>query len=251
MIKVEKLFYDIGSKNILKGVNLEIRKGETMAVMGMSGAGKSTLLKCIAGLSKPTSGRLLVDGTDIVPLKESELDKVRIRIGMVFQYAALFDSMNVTENVAFGLRRHTQMSESEIKDTVACNLNTVGLAGTENLMPSELSGGMKKRVGLARALAMKPDMVLYDEPTAGLDPITSATIAELIVQTRDDLGVTSVLVSHDIPTILGVSNRIAMLHKGDILAVGTAEEIQATKNESVLQFLQGRSQGPIKVVLGD
>lgn len=251
MIKIENLSYAIGNKVILNSVNLEVQKGETMAVMGMSGAGKSTLLKCIAGLQKPNSGRLLIDGTDIVPLRESKINSIRKRIGMVFQYAALFDSMTVMENIAFGLRRHTDMTEVQIKEAVECNLNTVGLAGTEKLMPAELSGGMKKRVGLARALAMKPDIVMYDEPTAGLDPITSATIAELMVQTRDDLGVTSVLVSHDIPTILRVSNRIAMLHRGKILAVGTAEEIQQSENAAVQQFVHGRSRGPIKVVLGE
>lgn len=251
MIIIENLSYAIGSTVILKDVDLEIERGETMAVMGMSGAGKSTLLKCIAGLIRPDSGRLLIDGTDTVPLRESKLNIVRKQVGMVFQYAALFDSMTVMENIAFGLRRHTKMTEAEIVESVACNLNTVGLAGTEALMPAELSGGMKKRVGLARALAMKPDILLYDEPTAGLDPITSATIAELIVETRDELGVTSVLVSHDIPTILRVSNRIAMLHKGDILEVGTAEEIQSTENQAVRQFLEGRSRGPIKVVLGE
>ncbi len=218
-----------------------------MAVMGMSGAGKSTLLKCMGGLLRPTGGQLLIDGIDIARMNESQLDDVRRRIGMVFQYAALFDSLDVYENVAFGLRRHTNLKESEIADLVQERLAMVGLADTQRKMPSELSGGMQKRVGLARALALNPDIVLYDEPTAGLDPITAATIADLIVKTRDELGVTSVLVTHDIQSIIRVASRIAMIHRGRIIASGSVEEMEQCEDATVRQFMDGDTQGPIKI----
>lgn len=247
MISVIQLSYRIGGKSILRRLSLHVEKGETVAVMGMSGAGKSTLLKCIAGLASPTSGQLLIEGVDIARMRERELEIVRRRIGMLFQYAALFDSLTVYDNVSFGLRRHTNLTESEIAEQVSSRLAMVGLPRTEQLMPSELSGGMQKRVGLARALAMNPDIVLYDEPTAGLDPITAATIAELIVKTRDELGVTSVVVSHDIPTITRVSNRVAMLHLGKIIASGTVEEMEQCEDAAVRQFMDGRTEGPIQI----
>ncbi len=247
MIDAIQLSYRVGGKSILRRLNLHVEKGETVAVMGMSGAGKSTLLKCMAGLQHPTSGQLLIDGVDIARMPERDLDNVRRRIGMVFQYAALFDSLNVYDNVSFGLRRHRQLSEEEMSEIVRSRLAMVGLPRTEELMPSQLSGGMSKRVGLARALAMDPDIVLYDEPTAGLDPITAATIAELIVKTRDELGVTSVVVSHDIPTINRVANRIAMLHLGKIVASGTVKEMQECQDAAVRQFMDGRTDGPIQI----
>lgn len=231
----------------MRRIDLNVEKGETMAVMGMSGAGKSTLLKCIAGLLRPAAGQMLIDGIDIARMPETELDRVRRRIGMVFQYAALFDSLTVYENVAFGLRRHTRMTEEQIREAVAKRLSVVGLPRTETLYPSQLSGGMQKRVGLARALALDPEILLYDEATAGLDPITAAAIAELIVKARDELGVTSVLVSHDIPTIRHVASRIAMLHKGRIIAMGTVEEMDKCPDAAVRQFMDGLSEGPIKI----
>ncbi len=247
MITVQQLCYRVGGKTILNRLDLHVEKGETLAVMGMSGAGKSTLLKCLGGLLQPTLGQVIVDGVDIAGMSESRLDAVRIKIGMVFQYAALFDSLNVYENVSFGLRRHRKLSESEIAEIVRSRLAVVGLAHTEKLMPSELSGGMQKRVGLARALALDPQIVLYDEPTTGLDPITAATIAELIVKARNEFGVTSVLVSHDIPTIRSVSNRIAMLHKGKIAAIGTVDEMDNHANPIVTQFMSGSIDGPIQI----
>ncbi len=247
MISVEGLSYRVGGKSILVRVDLHVNKGETLAVMGMSGAGKSTLLKCIAGLLTPTGGQVVIDGEDIARMCENDLDRVRRRIGMVFQYAALFDSLTVYENVAFGLRRHTGMTERQISEVVAERLAKVGLPRTEHLMPAQLSGGMQKRVGLARALAMNPEIVLYDEPTAGLDPITAATIAQLIVKTREELGVTSVVVTHDVPTVKRVANRVAMLHGGKIAAVGTLEEITRHENPAVIQFIEGRTDGPIQV----
>lgn len=247
MIRVSELSYRVSGKSILRRLDLSVEKGETVAVMGMSGAGKSTMLKCIGGLLRPTAGEVLIDGTDIAQMRESQLDPIRQRIGMVFQYAALFDSLTVYENVSFGLRRHTKLSEPEIAEVVAARLSVVGLPRTEHLMPSQLSGGMQKRVGLARALAMDPEIVLYDEPTAGLDPITSATIAELIVKAREEFGVTSVVVSHDIPTIKRVANRIAMLHHGRIVAIGTVDEMVAHADPVVTQFMEGRTDGPIQI----
>lgn len=247
MIRAIQLSYRVGGRTILSHLDLEVKKGETLAVMGMSGAGKSTLLKCVGGLIRPTLGQVVIDGVDIACLKESELDAVRIKIGMVFQYAALFDSLNVYENVSFGLRRHTGMSEEEIAEVVRARLAIVGLPRTEQLMPSQLSGGMQKRVGLARALALNPQIVLYDEPTAGLDPITSAAIADLIVKARDELGVTSLLVTHDIQTIKRVASRAAMLHGGKIVAIGTVEEMENHPNPVVAQFMAGSSEGPIRI----
>ena len=247
MISAKQLSYRTSSGSILRRVDLDVNKGETMAVMGMSGAGKSTLLKCVGGLLRPTAGQMLIDGTDIARIPETDLDRVRRRIGMVFQYAALFDSLTVYENVAFGLRRHTRMTEAEIREAVAHRLSVVGLPRTQNLYPSQLSGGMQKRVGLARALALEPEILLYDEPTAGLDPITAAAIAELIVKARDEIGVTSVLVSHDIPSIRRVASRIAMIHKGKIIATGTVEEMDNCPDAAVRQFMDGRPEGPIRI----
>jgi phospholipid/cholesterol/gamma-HCH transport system ATP-binding protein len=247
VIEALQLSYRISGHSILRRLDLNVEKGETLAVMGMSGAGKSTLLKCIAGLQRPTGGQLFVDGVDIARMPEKHLDQVRRRIGMVFQYAALFDSLNVYENVSFGLRRHRRLSETEVREVVQGKLSMVGLPRTEELMPSELSGGMQKRVGLARALAMDPDILLYDEPTAGLDPITSATIADLIVKTRDEVGVTSVVVSHDVPTIKRVASRIAMLHRGRIIAIGSTEEMESSDNPAVRQFMSGSTEGPIQI----
>ena len=247
MIRAEQVAYRVSGKTILRRVDLSVEKGETVAVMGMSGAGKSTLLKIVSGLLRPSAGHVYVGDVEIARMREAELDTVRRRIGMLFQYAALFDSLNVYENVSFGLRRHTKLTEDEIAEKVSERLAIVGLPRTEHLMPAELSGGMQKRVGLARALALDPEIVLYDEPTAGLDPITSATIAELIVKARDELGVTSVLVSHDIPTIKRVSSRIAMLHQGKIVAIGAVEEMSNSTNEMVRQFMEGSTEGPIQI----
>lgn len=247
MIAAMQLSYRVSGHSILRRVDLTVEKGETMAVMGMSGAGKSTLLKCIAGLQRPTGGQMLIDGVDIARMPERDLDRIRRRIGMVFQYAALFDSLNVYENVSFGLRRHSNLSEQAIAEVVRAKLAMVGLPRTETLMPSQLSGGMQKRVGLARALAMDPDIVLYDEPTAGLDPIASATIADLIIKAREQVGVTSIVVTHDVPTIKRVASRIAMLHRGRIIAVGTAEEMENSDDPAVRQFMTGSTEGPIQI----
>jgi len=247
LITLNQLSYRVSGKTVLRWLDLEVEQGETFAVMGMSGVGKSTLLKCISGLLRPTGGEVIVDGVDIARLSETRVREIRRKIGMVFQYAALFDSMNVFENVAFGLRRHRRMSERELRAAVVERLALVGLSGTEKLMPAQLSGGMQKRVGLARALALDPPILLYDEPTTGLDPITAATISELIVRMRDQLGVTSVVVSHDIELIKRVANRIGMLHRGKIITAGTREEIETSDNPVVRQFLEGSAEGPIKL----
>lgn len=237
-ITVRALEYVVPEKRILHDVHLEVAKGEILAIMGMSGSGKTTLLKCIAGLVKPTGGQVWIDGEDIVPLPESELDRVRLKIGLVFQYAALFDSLNVYDNVSFGLAHHRKLTRREMDRIVAERLADVDMEGTERLYPSQLSGGMQKRVGLARALAMEPSVVLYDEPTSGLDPVIGRTIDDLIVQTRNRLGMTSVVVSHDLPSIFRIADRIAMIHEGRIIASGTPEEIRASRDPVVQEFIR-------------
>ncbi len=246
MIKVYHLIYNVPGKTVLKRLDLQVTKGETLAVMGLSGSGKSTLLKCLAGLIRPNQGHILMDGIDITCLSEDQMTSIRRRVGLVFQYSALFDSLTVFENVAFGLRRHKKLSVAELKRTVEEKLALVGLPGVEGKYPSELSGGMQKRVSLARALALDPDILLYDEPTSGLDPIMAASIDELIIRLRDQLTVTSVLVSHDIDSIFRVASRVAMLHDGKIIAEGSPEDIKNSDNEIVRQFVQGKTIGPIQ-----
>jgi phospholipid/cholesterol/gamma-HCH transport system ATP-binding protein len=239
--------YEIAGRTILHDVDLAIESREVMSVMGLSGGGKTTFLKCCAGLIRPSGGEIFIGDTDIVRLGESQLNSVRRRMGMVFQYAALFDSMNVFENVAFGLRHHSDLTEAEIRRVVEEKLEAVGMPGSERLMPAELSGGMRKRIGLARALAMNPEVLFYDEPTSGLDPVVATLIDELIVHVRDTLGVTSIVVSHTIPSIFRISDRIAMLYGGRFIAVGSPEEIRQSADPVVRQFIEGRSEGPIHV----
>jgi phospholipid/cholesterol/gamma-HCH transport system ATP-binding protein len=248
-IEAKDLRYQVGAKQILKGVNLGVAPGEILCVMGMSGSGKTTVLHCLGGLTVPTSGEIRIGDAQIVGMRENELNHVRERMGMVFQYAALFDSLTVFENVAFGLRRRRRMPTDEIKKIVAEKLALVGLPGTESMYPSELSGGMAKRVGLARAIAMSPEILLYDEPTSGLDPVIASVVDELIMQMRDKLGVTSVVVSHNITSIFRISDKIAMIHEGQVLVTGTPQQIQTCDNPIVRQFIEGRSQGPIEVSL--
>ena len=236
-IVVKGLNFDVPEKQILRDVNLNVHKGEVLAVMGKSGSGKTTLLKCMAGLIKPTSGQVEIFNQDIAPLSESELDDVRLKIGLVFQYAALFDSLSVYDNVSFGIVNHRRISRRETSKIVADRLAEVGMEGTENLFPSQLSGGMQKRVGLARALAMEPSVLLYDEPTSGLDPVIARSIDELIVETRNRLGMTSVVVSHDIASIFRIADRIAMVEEGAIIAAGTPEEIRSSSDARVQEFV--------------
>jgi phospholipid/cholesterol/gamma-HCH transport system ATP-binding protein len=246
-VSVRDLRYVVSGRTILDGLSLNVEPGEIMAVMGMSGGGKTTFLKCCAGLVRPTAGEIFIGETEIAHLGESQLNSVRRRLGMVFQYAALFDSMSVYENVAFGLRQHSDLSESEIRKVVEEKLDAVGMSDTERLLPAELSGGMRKRIGLARALAINPEVLLYDEPTSGLDPVVATLIDELIVKVRNTMGVTSVVVSHHIPSILRISDRIAMLYNGKFEAVGTPDEMRQCDNEVVRQFIEGRADGPIQV----
>ena len=250
MITVRQLYHRIDGKEVLRDVNFHVRHGDTVSVMGVSGSGKTTLLKILAGLTRPTSGQVFLDRTDITELSEEELNRIRHRLGVVFQYGALFDSLTVYENIAFALLRHTYLSRSEIDDIVEEKLALVGLPGTQNLMPAQLSGGMQKRVGLARAIAMNPEVLFYDEPTAGLDPVMTTVIDSLITEMRDRLNVTSVVVSHDLRSVFQISDRVAMLHGGAIIAYGTPDEIRESPDERVRQFVEGRAEGPIQPGVG-
>jgi phospholipid/cholesterol/gamma-HCH transport system ATP-binding protein len=245
MIRIVDLYKSFGPKPVLRGVNLEVGDGETMVIIGQSGSGKSVLLKHIIGMLKPDAGRVLVDGVDITGLKPREMPEILRKFGMLFQGAALFDSLSVGENVGFGLRRYTRHTKKEIEAIVAESLDKVGLRGVEALMPHELSGGMKKRVGLARAIAYKPQIILYDEPSTGIDPIRADSINDLINQMKRDLGVTSVVITHDMVSCYKVADRVAMLFNGVIIETGTPAEIQATANPIVRQFITGQASGPI------
>jgi len=245
LIHIEGLHKAFGSLQVLRGADLDIAKGESMVVIGGSGTGKSVLIKHIIGLLRPDAGRVEVDGQVVAQLKRADLGAMRRRMGMLFQYAALFDSMTVEGNVSFSLRQHTKMSEQEIADRVAEVLGMVGLSGVQKKWPAELSGGMKKRAGLARAIALGPEIILYDEPTTGLDPILADQINDLIVDLRERLNVTSVTITHDMISAYKISDRIAMLYEGRIEEVGTPEEIQKSDNPVVQQFIHGRAEGPI------
>ena len=237
MILVKDLSISFEDHQVLKGLNLEVEKGETMVVMGRSGCGKSVLLKLIIGLLEPDEGEIWVDGEQIISMSEKQMDEVRKKFGMVFQSSALFDSLTVGENVAFGISRHTDMDKEQIARVVDEKLGLVGLGGIEDVMPVDLSGGMKKRVSLARAISMDPEIILYDEPTTGLDPITSEEINRLIAGLHDKLKVTSIVVTHDMRSALSIGTRMAMLHDGKVIAVGTPEEFRKSEEPVVRQFL--------------
>jgi phospholipid/cholesterol/gamma-HCH transport system ATP-binding protein len=245
MIEITNLFKSFGSLQVLSGVNLTVEKGESMTVIGGSGSGKSVLIKHIIGLLFPDRGQVTVDGQVLNDLDEEGLNDVRKKFGMLFQGAALFDSLTVWENVGFGLKQHTKMSDQEIRVIATQKLALVGLKDVEDKMPVDLSGGMKKRVGLARAIAMDPQIILYDEPTTGLDPITADAINDLIIDLRKKLGVTSVSITHDMHSAYKISDRIAMLYKGEIQEIGTPDEIKGTTNPIVKQFITGSAVGPI------
>ncbi|MEE3452139.1 ABC transporter ATP-binding protein [Dialister sp.] len=251
MIDIRHVYQTFGTRKILKDVSLTIRDGETMVILGASGSGKSTLLKLIIGLLKPTSGEVLVDGKDMALLSEAELNLERRHMGFVFQYSALFDSMNVKENVAFGLRMHTKLPEVEIERIVKEKLHLVGLDGIENLMPANLSGGMKKRVSLARAIALEPRIILYDEPTAGLDPIRSTDISLLIKNTQKAMHATSVVVTHDLKSAEMIADRMAFLYKGSFLAIGKPKELYRSEDQRVRQFMEGLPSDPDFLKEGD
>lgn len=245
MIELVGLHKSFGSLRVLRGVNLSVEKGESMTVIGGSGSGKSVILKHIIGLLFPDRGRVIIEGQVLNDLDEFGLNEMRKKFGMLFQGAALFDSLTVGENVGFGLKQHTKLSDKEIRKITTEKLALVGLKDVEDKMPSELSGGMKKRVGLARAIAMDAAIILYDEPTTGLDPITADAINDLIVDLRKKLGVTSVSITHDMHSAYKISDRIAMLYKGEILETGTPDEIKNTANPIVRQFITGSAVGPI------
>ncbi|MBI3293045.1 MAG: ABC transporter ATP-binding protein [Elusimicrobia bacterium] len=247
MIRVEQLYKSFGPKPVLQGVNLEILDGETLTVIGGSGCGKSVLIKHLVGLLRPERGQIMVDGVDITRLTEQELTKVQGRFGYLFQGGALFDSLTVGENVAFGIRHLKPMPQFLLERRVSETLAMVGLSGVEPLKPAALSGGMRKRVGLARAIAYAPRYILYDEPTTGLDPIMADVINELILDLQRRLKTTAIVVTHDMKSAYKVSNRLAMLYEGRIIQVGSPEEIQHTTNPVVRQFITGSSVGPIKV----
>lgn len=247
MIRLAGLYKAFGSNEVLRGLDLGVEKGESRVIIGGSGSGKSVILKHIIGILKPDRGDVMIDGINIRTLTEKELYATRKKFGMLFQMAALFDSMNVWENVGFSLQRHSAMKQGEIKEIAIDKLKMVGLVGVENRMPSELSGGMKKRVGLARAIAHEPEVLLYDEPTTGLDPIMADAINDLIIEMRERLKVTSVAITHDMSSAYKIADSISMLYDGTIIETGTPERIKNTQNPIVRQFVTGSAVGPIKL----
>jgi phospholipid/cholesterol/gamma-HCH transport system ATP-binding protein len=238
LIDVHKAF---GSKKVLMGFTLDVNEGETMVIIGYSGTGKSVAIKHIVGLLEPDQGTVWVDGLEVPKLTRPDLFELRSKIGYVFQFAALFDSMTIGDNVAMGLRKEGKLPEADIQKRVTEALELVDLPDVETKMPSELSGGMRKRVGIARAIARRPKYILYDEPTTGLDPVTSAVIDQLMVRMREKLGVTSIVITHDMRSAYTVGSRIAMLYEGTVRQVGTVEEIQHTRDPIVRQFIEGKA----------
>ena len=248
MIEIRNLTKGFNNKIVLNNISMTIEQGQTTVIIGGSGQGKSVVLKHIIGLMKPDSGDILIDGVNITKLNEKDLNEIRKKFGFVFQFAALFDSMSVGENVGFGLKENKRMHQEEINKIVKEKLLEVGLKDVEDKMPSELSGGMKRRVGLARALATDPKIIIYDEPTTGLDPILSDTINSLIKDTQKRLEVTSIVASHDIPGVYKIAHKVALIYKGDIKFYGTPSELRESRNPYVIQFLSGSSEGPIKII---
>ncbi len=248
IIRLQNVWKSFGSQNVLQGLNLELPRNKVNVIIGASGGGKSVLLKHIIGLMKPDKGRVIIDGQETTHLSEREMYPIRRKFGMLFQEGALFDSMNVTDNVAFPLREHTTKSKAEILDIVEEKLMAVGLKGMGKKMPSELSGGMRKRVGLARALALNPQIVMFDEPTSGLDPVMSSAISELILTIQQKTNATCLVISHDIKAAMSIAHTVSMLYKGKIIAQGTPEEMQVSDNAVVQQFIHGEIAGPIQIV---
>ena len=240
-IQLEDVWKSFDGTAVLRGVSLAVRRGETLCVIGESGCGKTVLLRHVIGLVRPDRGRVCFDGRDLSTLSAREMIAVRVRFGMVFQRGALFDSLTVGENVAFPLREHTRLTGDEIRRRVREKLSLVGLAGIESKRPAELSGGMQKRVALARAIALEPEVVLYDEPTTGLDPIMADVINELILRTHDRMKTTAVVVTHDMTSVDKVADRVVMLHDGEIIIDGPPEVVRASTDPVVRQFIEGRA----------
>lgn len=245
MIEIKNLYKTFDKVQVLNGLNLTVREGETKVVIGRSGAGKSVLLKSIVGIIRPDSGAIKVNGVDLSKVSEREYDKYRKNIGLVFQGGALFDSLNVGENVSFVLDEFGRPSAAERRERVAHALSLVGLKGIESMMPAQLSGGMRKRVSLARVLCMEPKILLYDEPTSEVDPITSDAISRLIMEMSDRLKVTSIVVTHDMSTAYRIADSIAMFYHGQVIADGTPDEIRSSSHPVVRQFINGAANGPI------
>lgn len=249
MLELRDVYFTPDGIQVLNGVNLQIDQGEIFVIMGASGAGKSTILRLINGLIRPDAGEIFVDGVLINNLTEKEMARIRRKVGMVFQSAALFDSLTVAENVGFAWRNE-KLPRAELEKRVKETLEVVGLSNVEERMPAELSGGMKKRVGLARAIAMQPETLLYDEPTAGLDPMTSNTILKLIKDLNTRLNVTSVVVTHDLPGAFAIADRVALLQKGKIIFVGTVEELKNSSEQSIQDFILGNTNQEMAVKIG-
>lgn len=244
-IVVENLVKKFGNREILKNVSFEVYEREVFVLMGGSGSGKSTTIKHIIGLLKPTSGKIVIDGIDITQLSQNELIEFRKKMGYLFQENALFDSLKIWENVGFYYLENTKKDKKWIYNLAKEKLAMVGLKGVEELYPSQLSGGMRKRVSLARAIATNPEIILYDEPTSGLDPVMSAIIDKLILKLRDEIGVTSIVVTHDLESAFSIADRMAIIHKGKIYAIGTPEEIKKNEDPIVQQFISRKPDGPI------
>ncbi len=247
IVRIQGLTKSFGPHTVLEGLELDLEKDRVNIIIGRSGGGKSVLIKHIIGLLKPDKGSIMVRGQNIVPMSERELAGIRRDFGMLFQEAALFDSLNVAENVAFPLHEHTSKGYKEIDEVVQAKLAAVGLQGMGHKMPAELSGGMRKRVGLARALALDPKIVLFDEPTSGLDPVMAATINDLILRTRKEFGATCIVISHDINATMKIADNIFMLYQGRIIAQGSPGEIQESSDPVVRQFIRGEAAGPIQI----
>lgn len=248
IIRLREVTKEFDGDVVLRGLDYDIRRGETLVVIGRSGCGKSVLLKHISGLIRPDSGRIFFENEDITQFSRKKLFEMRMHFGMLFQGAALFDSMTVGQNVSLPLEKHTGMADAKIREKALEKLELVGLSDVYDRYPAELSGGMKKRVGLARAVVMDPEVVLYDEPTTGLDPIMADVINELIRGLQKELDITSIVVTHDIKSAYKVADNIAMLHEGAIIYSGSPEDVAGTDNEIVRQFIEGRADGPIRPV---
>jgi phospholipid/cholesterol/gamma-HCH transport system ATP-binding protein len=257
-VEVRQLVTHYGEKDILRNITLSIPRGKTTVILGGSGCGKSTLLKHLIGLLKPTSGEILINGRDITVMREEELDTVRKRMGVLFQGAALLNSMTIAENVALPIREHTRLEESTIRIMVRMKLELVGLSGFEDFYPSQLSGGMKKRAGIARAIALDPELLFFDEPSAGLDPVTSAGIDDLILKLNNVFKMTIVVVTHELPSVFKIADYVIMLDNGEVIFTGTSEELQSSSNQRIRMFIERRPERKtytpediLKVIAGD